>query len=711
MALLVTSAERAKIDSEIKKPLLLNQCHSRNTQATQVTQATQATQATQVAQLVEVTHSTETTQTTQTTQIAHVIQSAQSAQSTQSTQTTQITQPTESIEAMRNVLSNTLSNESNQDQTGANKNYLKIECKGAPKDKNNDLTSKNKESTTIDNDKDKSKSKVKSKIKAEDETLEEIIKIIEEDKSVVKSATTEGNDFIEIDPKKLDLFYQEIANLFSQEQVEELAKDSGFVKRKSKLTGHLFMTIFTFGVNIYGSPTLNQLVGLLDSIAHIDIKRQALHKRITKDAVTFFEEMLSLSIKVSLPDGISINVLDAFNRVMILDSTSFQLPKKLAPFFAGCGGSASPAGIKIQFAYDLKSSQFICLIQDGKTPDNRYSNSLVKYMNPGDLAIKDLGYSNTQAFIDLDKKDVYIFSRLKSDLKVYVKDDKGGLKEFDLDQYLSKMSVNLCELEVYLKKDNQKILVRLVIEKVPQEVKDTRLRKRKEANQKKGKTTSKRTKLREGFNLYISNVPAKMARFTKSEYENFKKRWTEVAKILEKYTYERREYIYIDLVKGKEEVKLLKNKKCLKLIKEKEISILEAKGFRYIYKVRWQIELIFKNWKSNFDLESIRVKNNEHLAKCLIYAKLMYILISTKITYLAKSLLWKQEKKELSELQSGQHLKVIAFNWLFFSIYAPYMVVSMLKRAVKFMMNKCVKSKKKGELWPLEILQMIGMFV
>ena len=605
--------------------------------------------------------------------------------------------------------------EDNDNQTTTNKCYLKIECNGKQKDEKSELKdqAKDKKCDLIDSEKDRNNSKdnKKDNKKDKDETLEGIIKIIEEDKSVLNSPTAQGDDFIEIDPKKMASFYEDVADIFSKEKIEEVAKDSGFVKRKSKLTGHLFMTIFTFGVNIYGSPTLNQLVGLLDSVAHVDMTRQALHQRIKEEAVVFFEEMLSLAINVSLPDEVSINVLDAFDRVMILDSTSFQLPKKLAPYFAGCGGSASPAGIKIQFAYDLKSSQFVCLIQDGKIPDNRYDNSLVKYMNPGDLAIKDLGYSNTQAFIDLDKKGAYIFSRLKSDLKVYVKNDKGDLKELDLDEYLAKMSQKLCELEVYLKKDDEKILVRLVIEKVPQEVKDNRLRKRNKANQKKGKQTSKRTKLREGFNLYISNVPAKMARFTRSEYEEFSKSYPETKKALEKYTYERTGYIYIDLVKYKNEETSVRERKALKLVKEKEVVILEAKGFRYIYKVRWQIELIFKNWKSNFSLESIRVKNNENLAKCLIYAKLMYILISTKITYLAKSLLWKEEKKEVSELQSGQHLKIVAFSWLFFSIYAPYMVVSMLKRAVKFMMNKCVKSKKKGELWPLEILQMINLFV
>jgi hypothetical protein len=45
-----------------------------------------------------------------------------------------------------------------------------------------------------------------------------------------------------------------------------------------------------------------------------------------------------------------------FNRILILDSTKFQLPDALAEYFQGNGGSASSAGVKIQFCYDLKGA-------------------------------------------------------------------------------------------------------------------------------------------------------------------------------------------------------------------------------------------------------------------------------------------------------------------------------------------------------------------
>ncbi len=155
---------------------------------------------------------------------------------------------------------------------------------------------------------------------------------------------------------------------------------------------------------------------------------------------------------------------------MITDSTAFQLSEKLAKYFAGSGGSASKAAVKIQFAYDLKSSQFLCLIQDGKTPDNCYDNSFVKYVREGDLHIRDLGYYNTDAFIDIDAAKAFFISRLKSCVTVYTRNEKNELIEFGLDQYLQALETNSCELEICLKKDKRYIDVRLVIYKVTEEV-------------------------------------------------------------------------------------------------------------------------------------------------------------------------------------------------------------------------------------------------
>ncbi len=136
------------------------------------------------------------------------------------------------------------------------------------------------------------------------ETVENIIDTIkkdedekekkaEEDKSQLNLDTDSPDELIDANDEKVREFLESVANLFDEEMVEEIAKKTGLVKRKSKLTGHLFLTIFTFGMNIYSSPTLNQLVGLLDLVAAVDISRQAFFNRIKPEAVAFFSHMLS----------------------------------------------------------------------------------------------------------------------------------------------------------------------------------------------------------------------------------------------------------------------------------------------------------------------------------------------------------------------------------------------------------------------------------
>lgn len=48
-----------------------------------------------------------------------------------------------------------------------------------------------------------------------------------------------------------------------------------------------------------------------------------------------------------------------FGRIVINDSTVFQLPEEYAEKYKGCGGGASTAGIKNQYCYDLFSQEII----------------------------------------------------------------------------------------------------------------------------------------------------------------------------------------------------------------------------------------------------------------------------------------------------------------------------------------------------------------
>lgn len=342
------------------------------------------------------------------------------------------------------------------------------------------------------------------------------------------------NTIIDSDDIKRQI--NDITKFFSSEQIEEIARLTGFVKRESKLTGTIFLSIFTLGMNLYQKPSLNQLLGLLKTVLpEVEITREGFHQRINEYAVNFFEFMLSQAINISV-GKVDLKLLKNFKRVLILDSTIIELPKELTETFKGCGGNASESALKIQFCYDLKSGKFFYFFQDGISSDAKYENSFIDKIEPEDMIIKDMGYFNPQAFIELSNKGSYFLSRWKSNHDIFIKNEKGYLVSVDIATFLKKIN-SITEIEIYIKKNKLFCKARLVIEKVPEEVKNIRLRKLEKTSKKQGNQPKEMTKLFQSFNIYVSNV-----------YDN----------------------------------------------------LLSKESFRKLYGVRWQIELVFKNWKSNF---------------------------------------------------------------------------------------------------------------
>ncbi|MGI0036520.1 MAG: IS4 family transposase, partial [Nitrososphaera sp.] len=246
-------------------------------------------------------------------------------------------------------------------------------------------------------------------------------------------------------------FTQRVSQLFNEQFIDAEARATDFVERESKLSGHLFLTVFTFGLSIYGTPSLNDLVGLLNLVApHLEITRQGLHERINKHAVAFFEKMLAWSISLELPQRLTKEVQTLcphFQRILILDSTSFQLPPALARYFRGSGGGGSKAAVKILFGYDFKAGQFFYRLTDGVTHDHLSDSNFLQQIVAGDLEISDLGFFNIAALAHIDANGAFYLSRLRPDVKVY-QCCNGELKEFDLVRFAQKLCISQAEIEI-----------------------------------------------------------------------------------------------------------------------------------------------------------------------------------------------------------------------------------------------------------------------
>ncbi len=400
-------------------------------------------------------------------------------------------------------------------------------------------------------------------------------------------------------------------------------------------------------MTIYGTPTLNQLTGLINALLpKINISREAFHQRINEQAVSFFETMLSLAIELEIPENIELSVLDAFKRVLLFDSTSFQLPEKLAPYFKGSGGCSSNAVIKIIFGYDFKSAQFFYVLLNGTDADHLINNGMMGKIEDNDLVLVDLGYFGVPTFTKIDDKDAFFLSRLRSYAKLYVKNkETGELEEFDIVEYLKTVSDKATEINVYLKSTEHIIQVRLIAEKVPDDVREERLRKLNKTAKKKGRQPRKQTKILKGFNLHITNA----------------------------------------------------------LTKD-----LPTKNVRKFYAVRWQIELVFKSWKSNFKLDEVSGIRPERI-KSMIYAKLLLIVIVTKITRLASIYVWNKSQREVSEFQAAKYFEIIGDIWMSAIIMEPCKVNGILINAFSFITTSCLKTKSKKRTYPIEILDTISL--
>ncbi len=387
-----------------------------------------------------------------------------------------------------------------------------------------------------------------------------------------------------------------------------------------------------------------------------EVSTQAIHERLNDKAVAFLQEIFTrLLNSVALSDSKIPSIWDKhFDRIRIVDSTAFQVPKIYKDEYKGSGGSSQPAGVKIQLEYELKTGRFMHIdVGPGKGNDNTFGSKIADTFRPKDLSLRDLGYFSLRDFKDLDDKKASYVSRLKPNVAVYIENEdvqyyKNGqmkkstmYKRIDLSDIANDMAGGeILELKEVFIGRLEKRKERLVLYKLTNEqLKERKLKVEKTAK-KKGIKKSENTMKLLGVTIYITNTDG---------------------------------------------------------------SVIPNNKIYEIYSLRWQVEIIFKIWKSIFAISNVKPVKIERF-KCQLYGKLILLILSSVIMFKIRNELLDKEHIEASEIKSAEIIKQYIEKLYLSFIKTPSKVCNLLISISKCIKKNGRKSHRKGEKTFFDIL-------
>lgn len=330
----------------------------------------------------------------------------------------------------------------------------------------------------------------------------------------------------------------------------------------AKFSASTLVQTLVFGFLAHPDASREQLAHTAAQVG-VSVSPQAIDQRLTLATAELLREVLSSSTQhLIAADPVAIPLLQRFTGVRVQDSTTIVLPDALAEQWQGCGGSTSE-----HTAAALKCGVQFDLLTGClcclDLADGRTADARL----PLQSAALPKG---SLRLADLGFVSLKLLAEL-NEAEVYWLSKIEPTSLITTDTHESQPLLSYVqqyqqlaswEQEVWVGKDRQ-VKARLIVTRVPQEVADQRRRRIRKAAQKKSVMPSAVALALAEWTILLTNIPAKL------------------------------------------------------------LSIAEA---LVLSKVRWQIELLFKLWKSHGKVDEWRSQKPEQIL-CEVYAKLLAMVI------------------------------------------------------------------------------------
>ena len=226
--------------------------------------------------------------------------------------------------------------------------------------------------------------------------------------------------------------------------------------------------------------------------------------------------------------------------------------------------------ISIQYEYDILGGSITDLsLTCGRRNDLQDSKEGKEHIQKGDLLIRDLGYVSNSYLQNIAEKEAYFLNRLSPQMGSYQDANiKSAVNFKKISKVLKDRKLPYIEKEVCV---SCRIFTkcRMVITRVPDHIFKKRMKAIRKTAQKRGYGVTDEYKARAAVNVFITNVPK---------------------------------------------------------------EVLSAQQVIEMYKIRWQIELTFKVWKSLAKVNRLS-KMSIHRFECQLLAKFIWIMMNWNIFF------------------------------------------------------------------------------
>lgn len=370
---------------------------------------------------------------------------------------------------------------------------------------------------------------------------------------------------------------------------EAAAEKSGVIARKRKFTATTLLQTFVLGF-LKNPKASDEELAQMAVQCGVEVTPQAIDQRHSPNCVTFLQEVFQEGAKMVVgSDQALAPILERFPSVPIMDGSTIPLPDSRQKEFAGCGGSydSGKAALKLQTELELRSGRVTIAIEQGRSSDGGTPRQHERH-GKGSLAIRDLGYFNLEVFEEQELAGEYFLSRLQFGTDVRLRNGNEAESEspqgqaLDVLTWLAEQPGPFVDQCIYLGKE-KKLACRMIAWRLPEEQANRRRQKlRADTLRKKGREPSAERLAWCDWTILVTNVP-------------------------------------------------------IELLTPTEAAIM--------YRARWQVELLFKRWKS-LNLVAVLSGSTEVRQMVRVWARLIMSLVQH---WLMIAGVWGDPSKSLSK--------------------------------------------------------------